>query len=699
MNNYQKNILNDNIFYIEKLYQKFLLNPNSINKNWINIFKSFEKKNKILKKNNNYYKNLFLIEKINKLLINFRVLGHYYANTNPLSLNKKKLSNNLQLKYYQISQEDYQKKITLNNFLYNQKIIDLHKIFQKIYCKSIGIEYTYLPKNEKCWIQNNIEIIKNNFNFLEKKIFLEELIAAEVFETNIGKKFPGAKRFSLEGCDVLIPLVKEIIRYSNKLNNKPTKIIFSMAHRGRLNFLVNIMGKKIQDIINEFSNTILKKKNENDDVKYHLGYSSIVRIKKDKIKLELVFNPSHLEIINCVTMGMVRFENDFSKINHKYNNVLPISIHGDAAISGQGIVQEVLNLSKTRGYNINGVIHIIINNQIGFTTSNINDIRSSYYCTDIAKMIRCPVFHVNADKIEDVIFIIRIAINYRNIFHKDVFIDLVSYRRHGHNEMDDPYMTQPLMYNIIKNHLTIQDLYFNKLLFNKIINFKEKHNLYKKYQTLFNEGNFFTKTDIFYKKKYIKKIYKNLKIDKLKKLLFKISTFPKEFNIHPIVKKIYLDRISMSKEEKKIDWGTAENLAYANILVQGISCRLSGEDIKRGTFSHRHTVIYDQKNGFSYIPLKNIAINQGNFNIYNSVLSEESVLGFEYGYSINNLNIVIWEAQFGDFANGAQIIIDQFISSGEKKWGYKSSLILFLPHGYEGQGPEHSSSRIERYLQ
>ncbi|QJC32468.1 2-oxoglutarate dehydrogenase E1 component [Enterobacteriaceae endosymbiont of Donacia dentata] len=704
MNNYQKNILNDNIFYIEKLYQKFLIDPNSIDKNWIKIFQLFKKQNKVLNKNNlsknnNYYKNLLLIEKINKLLNNFRIFGHYYANINPLFLNQKKINNNLKLKYYKISQEDSQKKITLNNVFQNQKIIDIYKFFQKTYCQYIGIEYEYLPKNEKLWIKNNIEIIKDNLNIQEKKIFLEELIATEVFEQNIGKKFPGAKRFSLEGCDVLIPLIKEIIRYSSKSNDKLTEIIFSMAHRGRLNFLVNIMGKKIQNIINEFSNISFEKKDKNDDVKYHLGYSSIIKINKKKIKLELAFNPSHLEIINCVTMGMVRFKNDSSIMNNQYNTILPINIHGDAAISGQGIVQEILNLSKTRGYNINGVIHIIINNQIGFTTSNINDMRSSYYCTDIAKMIQCPVFHVNSDKIEDVIFITRIAINYRNIFHKDVFIDLVSYRRYGHNEIDDPYITQPLMYNLIKNHLTVQNLYFNKLLSKNIINNEEKDYLYKKYQNLFNEGNFFIKTSILPSKKSTKIIYKNFKTDKLKKLLLQISTFPKKFNIHPRVKKIYLDRISMSKGEKKVDWGAAENLAYANILTQGVSCRLSGEDIKRGTFSHRHIVIYDQEKDFSYTPLKNLSKSQGSFHIYNSVLSEESVLGFEYGYSVNNSNIIIWEAQFGDFANGAQIIIDQFISSGEKKWGYKSSLIVFLPHGYEGQGPEHSSSRIERYLQ
>ncbi|QJC36496.1 2-oxoglutarate dehydrogenase E1 component [Enterobacteriaceae endosymbiont of Donacia simplex] len=706
MNNYyfKKNISYENIVYIEKLYQNFLINPNSVNKNWYNIFINFQKKNKNLTQNNKlkknfFYEKKFLIEKINQLINNFRELGHYYANINPLILNKIKLNNILQLENYHFNEKDLQKEITLNNFFKNKKIISIYNFFKKKYCGSIGIEYHHLLNNEKYWIQKNIEYKQNNLNSKEKRIFLEELIAAEIFEKNIGKNFPGAKRFSLEGCDVLIPLIKEIIRYLSILKNKTKKIIFGMAHRGRLNFLVNIMGKKIKDINNEFSN-ISSKENNIDDVKYHLGYSSLIEINQQKIELQLAFNPSHLEVINSVTMGIARSQNDILKKKNIY--ILPISIHGDASFSGQGIVQEILNLSQTRGYGVNGTIHIIINNQIGFTTSKITDMRSSYYCTDIAKMIQCPIFHVNADDLENVIFITRLALNYRNIFHKDVFIDLVSYRRHGHNEIDDPFITQPLMYNYIKNHKKIQDLYFNQLLSENIINNQKKIDLYQKYQNLFNKNKYFIKTShLPIKKQYKKKIYKKIKINKLKKLLFKISHLPKKFNIHPRVKKIYLDRISMSKEEKKLDWGAAENLAYANILTQGISCRLSGEDIKRGTFSHRHAVIYDQQSGISYIPLKNIELQQGNFYIYNSILSEEAVLGFEYGYSLDNINYVltIWEAQFGDFINGAQIIIDQFISSGEKKWNYKSGLIIILPHGHEGQGPEHSSSRIERFLQ
>ncbi|WP_169785924.1 2-oxoglutarate dehydrogenase E1 component, partial [Enterobacteriaceae endosymbiont of Donacia crassipes] len=698
--NFNKYFLYENFFYVEKLYQKFLINPDSIEKTWKYFFINFEKKSSILfqknqSENNNFYKKNFFIEKINRLINNFRIFGHYDANINPLAFNKKQLSNILQIKNYNINIKDLQKKITLNSLFKNQKIIDIYNIFKKIYCNHIGIEYFHLLNNEKYWIQKNIESMINNLQVKEKKIFFEELIAAEIFETNIAKNFPGTKRFSLEGCDILIPIIKEIIRYSSKLKNNITKIILSMAHRGRLNVLANVMGKNIKKIKDEFKNMFLEK-NDIDDVKYHLGYSSIIINNNRKIKLQLIFNPSHLESVNCVSMGIVKSYIDSSK----NNNILPINIHGDASFSGQGIIQEILNLSQTKGYGINGTIHIIINNQIGFTTSKIADMRSSYYCTDIAKMIQCPIFHINADNIEDAILIIRLAIIYRNLFKKDIFIDLVSYRRHGHNEIDDPYITQPLMYHYIKNHKTIQNLYFKKLFTQNILNIQEKKNIYKKYQDLFDKNDFFIKTYIPFKKNILKKIFKKLTINELKKLILKISSFPENFNIHSRVKKIYLDRLSMGEGKKKIDWGTAENLAYANILTQGISCRLSGEDVKRGTFSHRHAVIYDQNNGISYISLKNLSSKQGKFYIYNSILSEEAVLGFEYGYSLNNNNILtIWEAQFGDFINGAQIIIDQFISSGEKKWKYQSKLVIMLPHGYEGQGPEHSSARIERFLQ
>ncbi|QJC28164.1 2-oxoglutarate dehydrogenase E1 component [Enterobacteriaceae endosymbiont of Plateumaris braccata] len=710
MNNYdissKINFLDINIFYIEKLYQKFLVNPFSIDKSWKNFFQTFTNNtnsdfiNFLNKKNlnKNYIQNLYLIEKLNQLINNFRILGHYYSNINPLKKNEKKINHIFNLENYKFIKKNLNEKLKINNFPNKISIIDIYHFFKNVYCNSIGIEYMHIYENEKIWIQNKIEIIKKNFSHDEKKIFLEELMASLIFEKFISKKFPGSKRFSLEGCDVLIPILKEIIRYSSNNKNNITEIVLSMAHRGRLNVLTNIMGKKTEDIINEFNNIII---NEycSDDVKYHLGYDCNININNKIIKLKLAFNPSHLEIINSVIMGITRAKNDLSKEKNKNQKILPINIHGDSSITGQGVVQEILNMSNTRGYNVKGTIHIIINNQIGFTTSNIKDSRSSHYCSDIAKMIQSPIFHVNADNVEDVIFILRVAIDFRNKFNRDVFIDLVSYRRYGHNESDDPYITQPIMYNIIKKHPTIQELYSSKLIANKIIDKQYYLNLEKKYYNLLNNGDYLTKT-FLNKKKKNKSINQNIiNIDYLKKLLIKISTIPKNFNAHPRVIKIFSDRINMVNT-KKIDWGAAENLAYAHILNYGISCRLTGQDVKRGTFSHRHAVIYDQLNGSSYCPLQNIKSDQGIFYIYNSVLSEEAVLGFEYGYSINHSNILtIWESQFGDFANGAQIVIDQFISSGEKKWNYKSNLILILPHGYDGQGPEHSSARIERYLQ
>ncbi|QJC28864.1 2-oxoglutarate dehydrogenase E1 component [Enterobacteriaceae endosymbiont of Plateumaris consimilis] len=700
------NFLDINIFYIEKLYQKFLIDPYSIDESWKNFFQIFinntnsnftdyfNKKNI----NNNYIQNLYLIEKINQLINNFRILGHYYSNIDPLKIKKKKLSHIFNLENCGFSKKNLNKKFKINPFLEKISITNIYHFFKNIYCNSIGIEYMHIYENEKIWIQNKIEIIKKNFSNNEKKVFLEELMSSLIFEKFISKKFPGGKRFSLEGCDVLIPILKEVIRYSSNNKYNITEIILSMAHRGRLNVLINIMGKKAEDIINEFNN-IITNKYHSDDVKYHLGYNCNININNKIIKLKLAFNPSHLEIINSVIMGITRAKNDLSKEKKQNKKILPINIHGDSSIVGQGVIQEILNMSNTRGYNINGTIHIIINNQIGFTTSNIKDSRSSYYCSDIAKMIQSPIFHVNADNIEDVIFVLRVAIDFRNKFNRDVFIDLVSYRRYGHNESDDPYITQPIMYNIIKNHPTIQELYSSKLIRDKIINKQYYLDLEKKYYNLLNNGDYLTKTFLIKKHNHKLISQKITNEDYLKNLIIKISTIPKNFNAHPRVVKIFSERMNIVNI-KKIDWGTAENLAYAHILNHGISCRLTGQDVKRGTFSHRHAVIYDQLNGSAYCPLKNIKLNQGIFYIYNSVLSEEAVLGFEYGYSMNYSNILtIWESQFGDFANGAQIIIDQFISSGEKKWNYKSNLILMLPHGYDGQGPEHSSARIERYLQ
>ncbi|QJC31231.1 2-oxoglutarate dehydrogenase E1 component [Enterobacteriaceae endosymbiont of Macroplea mutica] len=687
-----------NINYMEELYKQFLTNPQSIHDTWHVFFTNLNKKIYINKKNIADIMSLkyqqVLEKKVSQAIHTFRSIGHYYAKNNFLCA--QNINKNLTLQTFNIDIQDINKKILLYNNM--KSIKNIFHTYQQIYCSSIGIEYMHLPSKEQIFLQKKIELSTYNFNNYEKKIFLEELIATETFETFFGKNFPGTKRFSIEGCDVIIPVIKEVVRYiSNTTLQKTNTIIIGMAHRGRLNILANIMGKSIQQIINEFNETDINVSIA-DDVKYHLGYSSVININQKNINLHLVCNPSHLEYINPVVMGITRSYYDY----YSKDMILPIMIHGDASIVGQGIVQETLNMSYTNGYNIHGTIHIIINNQIGFTNSDINDLRSSYYCTDIAKIIGCPIFHINADSIEDVIYIIRLAIIYRNSFHKDVFIDLISYRRHGHSEIDDPYMTQPMMYNLIKQHDTVQTIYQQKLLSEKLIDQKFIYKLYDKYNTLLQKKYCLTYTKQIYPQNLNKNNdSKNNHFTKktLKNLFYTISIIPKYINMHKRVKNIYLDRLLMCEEKKLLDWGAAESLAYATVLAQGFSCRITGEDSIRGTFAHRHAIIYDQNNDNIYIPLQNISTTQGNFYIYNSVLSEAAVLGFEYGYTLQNRNLTIWEAQFGDFANASQVIIDQFIVSGKKKWNYISNLVLLLPHGYEGQGPEHSSARIERYLQ
>ncbi|WP_343189284.1 2-oxoglutarate dehydrogenase E1 component [Buchnera aphidicola] len=678
--------------YLESIYKKFKKDKNSISSHWRNFFLKKFKKKKTKKKTN--------IKIKKKYIINFfRKYGYKIAKLNPLNISKKK---NI-IKFNKIKKKYLLKKK-------NKKYKIIKKIFnkyKKIYSKKIGFEFTYLNnKKEKKWIQNKIENIDDKKKITNKKkiYILKNLIYAESFEKYLGLKYPGSKRFSLEGAESFILILKNIINYSKKKNKK--KIIIGMAHRGRLNVLINILKKNILKLFCEFSNLYIKKDNSGD-VKYHKGCIRITKNNNNKkMIINLQHNPSHLEIINPVVMGVSRA---YSDIYNKKNIIVPINVHGDASISGQGVIQETLNMSKTKAYNVNGTIHIIINNQIGFTTSNNYDLRSSKSCADIAKMINIPIFHVNSDCPESVMFITKIAFKFREKFKKDVFINLYCYRRQGHNEIDDPFITQPILYKKILKHPKITKIYKKKLINKKIINKKYFKKIKKKYFLKINNKFIFfenNKKKILKKKK--KKIIKKNNINDfiikkkiLKKIIYKINNIPKNINMHSTVKKIYNYRKNIKKKNHLLDWGTAENLTYATILFQGISCRLSGEDIERGTFSHRHCVIHDQKNKKYYIPLKNISKNQGNFNIWNSTLSEESILAFEYGYAntYKNKNLTIWEAQFGDFCNGAQIVIDQFISASEQKWNENCNLVLFLPHGYEGQGPEHSSGRIERFLQ
>ncbi|MBK4775300.1 2-oxoglutarate dehydrogenase E1 component [Candidatus Pantoea edessiphila] len=722
-----------NHYYLEKLYEDFLKNPSSIDTEWEIIFQNLVNKdtkseqfhsnireyfrclsydkdryNSVIT-NNSYYKQLKVMQLVNA----FRLYSHKYAILDPLGLWKKDLANELNPSFYKLTENDLQESFRVD-YAGSSGIIKLSNLIRSLnntYCGSIGVEYMHVDSiEEKLWIQKSIEYTDyvDLFRAEEKKIFLKNLVAAEGLEKYLGAKFPGAKRFSLEGADVLIPMLHEIIQYSGKRGTQ--EIVLGMAHRGRLNVLINILGKKPVDLFNEFSGRN-QEYLRSGDVKYHMGFSSDIHTEGGLLHLVLAFNPSHLEIISPVIMGSVRARQDRLLTKKDNNKILPITIHGDAALSAQGVVQETLNMSQTRGYEVGGTIRITINNQVGFTTSNPKDSRSTQYCTDIGKMISAPIFHVNADDLEAVLFVSRVATDYRNQFKKDVFIDLVCYRRHGHNESDEPTVTQPLMYQKIKQHPTLRKIYADYLINNKIISASDLNNMMVSYRTELEKGECVV-PEICNKgllcsiwSEYLKinsddHYQHSVDIKHLQKLALLISYIPTEVKLQERVAKIYNDRKEMAEGKKKFDWGAAENLAYASLIDQGVSIRISGEDSSRGTFFHRHSVVHNQINGSTYIPLNCISSNKGSFEIWDSVLSEEAVLAFEYGYATTEPRVLtIWEAQFGDFANGAQVVIDQFICSGEQKWGRFCGLVMLLPHGYEGQGPEHSSARLERYLQ
>lgn len=746
-----------NQLYIDQIYRSFLKDPHSVDISWHVVFNALLlKAHNVSEKSDinldiNQYStdsqssvdlcnsfetmetgiNIGIVLKIFQLINSFRLYGYQNAELDPLNLHLGSLKNELlELKHYNFTNHDLQKTIDTVYFGINKGFVELKNIyhlFKKMYCGSIGIEYMHIPDVTKMlWIRNNFEstIIKpNKFNNIEKKQFLKDIIAAEGLEHYLGIRFPGIKRFSLEGCDVLIPMLKEIVRYS-VFNHNIREIFIGMAHRGRLNVLVNVLGKNVQNLFDEFCNTN-RTFIGSGDVKYHQGlYSSIAIDQSDcVVNLSLLFNPSHLEIVTPVVMGMARAKTDqiFRQQKAIQNDknltdvtILPIVIHGDAAISAQGVVQESFNMSNTYAYDVQGTIHIVVNNQIGFTTSGVYQMRSTSYCTDIAKMVHAPIFHVNADDVDAVIFTIRLALDFRKQFKDDVIIDLVCYRRHGHNEADEPSVTQPIMYRKIKTHATVSTIYSNLLEKLGIINSDEiqfmKHSyrikLEQKEHCLSKDWTLIQSNTVKYMDKLNPDAYKSnhrsMHNQYLKELAYNINNLPEHIIMHDRIKKIYNDRLDMALGKRLFDWGAAEVLAYATLLDNGCSIRLSGEDVARGTFFHRHVIIHDQHNGSTYIPLMHISKKQGSFFVWDSVLSEEAALAFEYGYACESIKqniLVIWEAQFGDFANGAQVVIDQFISASEQKWGQLCGLVMLLPHGYEGQGPEHSSCRIERYLQ
>lgn len=720
--------------YIEQLYEVFLTDPDSLDESWLAIFKQLPtagvSSEQLHSKTREYFRclakdtirhtSLVTDQNINnkqvkilQLINAFRCHGHQHANLDPLELWKRETIPDLDLAFHNFNEDDLQETFNVESFAIGydtMKLADLYDALKKTYCGPIGTEYMHITNTkEKLWIQHRIESVvgQPSFSHVEKKRFLAELTAAEGIEHYLAAKFPGAKRFSLEGGDTLIPMLKEIVRYAS--SNCTQEVILGMAHRGRLNVLINVLGKKPQDLFDEFAGKH-KKHYGTGDVKYHQGFSSDVETENGLVHLALAFNPSHLEIVDPVVMGSVRARLDrLDEWNSSI--VLPITLHGDAAISSQGVVQETLNMSKTRGYNVGGAVRIVINNQVGFTTSNPHDSRSTQYCTDIAKMVQMPIFHVNADDPEAVAFITRVALDFRNTFKSDVMIDLVCYRRHGHNEADEPSATQPLMYQKIKKHPTPRKIYANRLERDGIITLADANEMINVFRDTLDQGECVLKewrqinVHHFACQNHIKKYWDEnyscqVESKRLQALAKSISSVPNSVEMQPRVAKIYKDRTKMARGEKPFDWGGAETLAYATLVDEGVHIRLSGEDTARGTFFHRHAVVHNQKDGSSYTPLARIHNHQGSFYVWDSVLSEEAVLAFEYGYATTEpYTLVIWESQFGDFANGAQVVIDQFISSGEQKWGQTCGLVMLLPHGYEGQGPEHSSARLERYLQ
>ena len=715
--------------YIEQLYEDFLTDPDSVDAVWRTMFQQLPgtgvKPEQFHSTTREYFRRLAKDAsrytstvsdpaanskqvKVLQLINAFRFRGHQHANLDPLGLWKQDRVADLDPAFHDLTDADFQESFNVGSFAIGKetmKLADLFDALQQTYCGSIGAEYMHINNTEeKRWIQQRLESAAGRaaFSSEEKKGFLKELTAAEGLEKYLGAKFPGAKRFSLEGGDALIPMLREMIRNAGKSGTR--EVVLGMAHRGRLNVLINVLGKKPQDLFDEFSG---KHKDHlgTGDVKYHMGFSSDVETEGGLVHLALAFNPSHLEIVSPVVMGSVRARLDRLD-SPGSNQVLPITIHGDAAVIGQGVVQETLNMSQARGYEVGGTVRIVINNQVGFTTSNPRDARSTPYCTDIGKMVLAPIFHVNADDPEAVAFVTRLALDYRNTFKRDVFIDLVCYRRHGHNEADEPSATQPLMYQKIKKHPTPRKLYADRLAAEGSASAEDATEMVNLYRDALDAGecvvaewrpmslHSFTWSP-YLNHEWDESYPATVEPKRLQELARRISQIPDAVEVQARVAKIY--RKEMAEGNKPFDWGGAENLAYATLVDEGIPVRLSGEDSGRGTFFHRHAVIHNQANGSTYTPLHHIHNGQGQFKVWDSVLSEEAVLAFEYGYATAEpRTLTIWEAQFGD---GAQVVIDQFISSGEQKWGRMCGLVMLLPHGYEGQGPEHSSARLERYLQ
>lgn len=735
-------LFGSNAAYIESFYEQFLKNPESVSEEWRGYFRDMQKEdvgksNDVVDVAHGPIKESF--EQLSKekrisvkverdelvpelaakqasvlRLINaYRVRGHQNANLDPLSLWDRPAVSDLEPTFHGLTEADMDTVFNTGSLQVEGEMTlrQIHELVKGVYTQTIGAEYMHIVNtDEKRWIQSRLEGTygQEHHSPEQKQKILMQLTAAEGIEKYLHTKYVGQKRFSLEGGDSLIPAIQEVV--STASGSGVEEVVIAMAHRGRLNVLVNVMGKSPSVLFEEFEGKA--KFSGSGDVKYHMGFSTDVEVEGKRVHLVLAFNPSHLEIVNPVVEGSVKARQD-RRGDTDGREVLPLVIHGDSAFAGQGVVPETLQMSQIRGFKTGGTVHIIVNNQVGFTTSRPDDTRSTEYCSDVAKFISAPVFHVNGDDPEAVAFVTRLAMDYRTEFGKDVVIDLMCYRRHGHNEADEPAATQPVMYKNIRARETTRAIYAKRLLEEQVIEESHAQSVIDEYRAGLDDGkNIAVKTLGFVGNEYTidwdkynvgagwdQEIDTKMALEDIQRLSKKMTTLPEGHALHSRVKQIVSNREKMAAGGLALDWGFAETMAYAGLIEDGFQVRLVGQDAGRGTFFHRHAVLHNQNDGSNHTPLKHIR-NEQDFTVIDSFLSEEAVLGFEYGYSTAEPNdLVIWEAQFGDFANGAQVVIDQFIAAGEAKWGRFSGLTLFLPHGYEGQGPEHSSARLERYLQ
>ncbi len=739
----------DNANYIEALYEQFLDNPDSVDSDWQEYFKQYQSPNDAM---HNAIQDQFLLlarnQTANKgrasstsittsnvadradpkqmgvqqLISAYRRRGHRRANLDPLGLHPRPEVEDLTLAYHNLSEADLDTVYPTSDLNIDKSeapLREIIEIMERVYCSYIGVEYMHVTSStEKRWMEKYLESNLGYIEFDKEKrlAILERLTAAEGLEKYLARKYTGVKRFGLEGGESFIPAIDEIIQRAGGYGTK--EMVIGMAHRGRLNLLINILGKNPADLFDEFDGKVQPEKGSGD-VKYHNGYSSNVMTPGGEAHLALAFNPSHLEIVAPVLQGSVRARqvrrNDQPGYENKNgNSVLPIVVHGDAAFAGQGVVQETFQMSQTRAYTTGGTVHIVINNQVGFTTSRQEDLRSTEYCTDVAKMVHAPILHVNGDDPESVIFVSQLALDYRHEFDKDIIIDLFCYRRNGHNEADEPSATQPLMYAVIKKLPTTRTIYINKLIEAGVINSEVASKYEDEYRESLDRGEYVANSLVsepneklfvdwapYLGHDLVDDWDTSVDIEKLKGYGRSMAQMPEGYKLQRQVQKMMEQRLAMQTGDEPLNWGAAETLAYASLVDNDdVLVRITGEDVGRGTFSHRHSEIFNVNDGSMYVPLAHISETQARFATYNSLLSEEAVLAFEYGYATTVPNaLIVWEAQFGDFVNGAQVVIDQFISSGETKWQRVCGLTMLLPHGYEGQGPEHSSARPERFLQ